>query len=128
MGGRLESRADEDAAPTEAYARGLVVGDFVHTPGLGPLDPKTGEVVGTDVAEQTHRVMRNLGTILAAHGLGFDDVVRSTVRLRCLKRDFTAYNEAYKSYFTQPCPVRMTVGSDLTDILVEIDFVACKAR
>ncbi|MEU0566892.1 Rid family detoxifying hydrolase [Nonomuraea sp. NPDC005983] len=124
---KKELRTTEGAAPVGAYSQGLVVGDFVYTSGMGPLDPATGEVVGEDVAAQTHQVMRNLGAILAAHGLGFDDVVKSTVHLQHLKRDFAAYNEVYKSYFSQPYPVRTTVGSDLMDILVEIDFVAFKS-
>jgi 2-iminobutanoate/2-iminopropanoate deaminase len=128
MSDKQELRTDQGAAPVGAYSQGLVVGDFVYTSGMGPLDAKTGEVTGTDVAEQTHQTMRNLGAILEAHGLGFDDVVKSTVHLQHLKRDFAAYNEAYKSYFTRPYPVRTTVGSDLMDILVEIDFVAYKAR
>jgi 2-iminobutanoate/2-iminopropanoate deaminase len=124
---KKELRTTEGAAPVGAYSQGLVVGDFVYTSGMGPLHPETGEVVGDDVAAQTHQVMRNLGAILAAHGLGFDDVVKSTVHLQHLKRDFAAYNEAYKSYFTQPFPVRTTVGSELMNILVEIDFVAHKS-
>ncbi|MBF8189407.1 RidA family protein [Nonomuraea sp. K274] len=124
---KKELKTSEGAAPVGAYSQGLVVGDFVYTSGMGPLDPHTGEVVGTDVAAQTHQVMRNLGAILAAHGLGFDDVVKSTVHLQHLKRDFAAYNEVYKSYFSQPFPVRTTVGSELMDILVEIDFVAHKS-
>ena len=124
---KKELRTTEGAAPVGAYSQGLVVGDFVYTSGMGPLHPETGEVVGDDVTAQTHQVMRNLGAILAAHGLGFDDVVKSTVHLQHLKRDFAAYNEAYKSYFTQPFPVRTTVGSELMNILVEIDFVAHKS-
>lgn len=125
---KKELRTTEGAAPVGAYSQGLVVGDFVYTSGAGPLDPQTGEVVGgDDVAAQTHQVMRNLGAILAAHGLGYDDVIKSTVHLQHLKRDFAAYNEVYKSYFSQPYPVRTTVGSDLLDILVEIDFVAHKS-
>jgi 2-iminobutanoate/2-iminopropanoate deaminase len=124
---KKELKTTEGAAPVGAYSQGLVVGDFVYTSGAGPLDPQTGEVVGDDVAAQTHQTMRNLGAILAAHGLGFDDVVKSTVHLQHLKRDFAAYNEVYKSYFNQPYPVRTTVGSDLLDILVEIDFVAYKS-
>ncbi|MEV0382089.1 Rid family detoxifying hydrolase [Nonomuraea sp. NPDC050643] len=124
---KKELRTSEGAAPIGAYSQGLVVGDFVFTSGAGPLDPETGEVVGDDVAAQTHQTMRNLGAILAAHGLGFDDVVKATVHLQHLKRDFAAYNEVYKSYFSQPYPVRTTVGSDLMNILVEIDFVAHKS-
>ncbi|MEV4888066.1 RidA family protein [Nonomuraea sp. NPDC050547] len=124
---KKEIRTTDGAAPVGAYSQGLVVGDFVYTSGAGPLDPVTGEVVGDDVAAQTHQTMKNLGAVLAAHGLGFDDVVKATVHLQHLKRDFAAYNEVYKSYFNQPFPVRTTVGSDLMDILVEIDFVAHKS-
>ncbi|MFI9553781.1 RidA family protein [Nonomuraea endophytica] len=124
---KKELRTNDGAAPVGAYSQGLVVGDFVYTSGAGPLDPVTGEVVGDDVAAQTHQTMKNLGAVLAAHGLGFDDVIKATVHLQHLKRDFAAYNEVYKSYFNQPFPVRTTVGSDLLDILVEIDFVAHKS-
>ncbi|WP_062438474.1 Rid family detoxifying hydrolase [Herbidospora daliensis] len=123
-----EIRTTDGAAPVGAYSQGLVVGDFVYTSGMGPLDPETGEIVGADVAEQTHRTMKNLGAVLAVHGLTFDDVIKSTVHLQNLKEDFAAYNEVYKSYFTQPYPVRTTVGSQLMNILVEIDFVAYKGR
>lgn len=123
---KKELRTTEGAAPIGAYSQGLVVGDFVYTSGAGPLDPGTGEIVGDDVAAQTHQTLRNLGAILAAHGLGFDDVVKATVHLQHLKRDFAAFNEVYKSYFNHPYPVRTTVGSELLDILVEIDFVAHK--
>ncbi|MFF3664500.1 RidA family protein [Microtetraspora malaysiensis] len=125
---KREIRTAEGAAPVGAYSQGLVVGDFLYTSGMGPLDPETGEVVGDDVAAQTHRTMQNLGAVLAAEGLTFDDVVKATVHLQNVKEDFAAYNEVYKSYFTPPYPVRTTVGSDLMDILVEIDFVAYKGR
>jgi 2-iminobutanoate/2-iminopropanoate deaminase len=123
---KKELRTTEGAAPVGAYSQGLVVGDFVYTSGMGPLDPVTGEVVGDDIETQTHQTLRNLGAVLAAHGLGFDDVIKATVHLQHLKRDFPRYNEVYKSYFTPPFPVRTTVGSELMDILVEIDFVAHK--
>ncbi|MFE3453451.1 RidA family protein [Nonomuraea sp. NPDC059194] len=124
---KKELRTTEGAAPVGAYSQGLVVGDFVYTSGMGPLDPETGEIVGDDIETQTHQTMKNLGAVLAAHGLGFDDVIKSTVHLQHLQRDFPAYNEVYKSYFTQPYPVRTTVGSELMNILVEIDFVAHKS-
>ncbi|GAA4061788.1 RidA family protein [Nonomuraea soli] len=124
---KKELRTDEGAAPVGAYSQGLVVGDFVYTSGMGPLDPETGQVVGDDIETQTHQTMKNLGAVLAAHGLGFDDVIKSTVHLQDLKGDFARYNEVYKSYFTPPFPVRTTVGSQLMDILVEIDFVAHKS-
>ncbi|TMR42489.1 RidA family protein [Actinomadura geliboluensis] len=123
---KRELRSADSAPPAGTYSQGLVVGDFVYTSGMGPLDPKTGEVVGTDVATQTRQVLANLAAILREHGLGLDDVVKSTVHLQDLHRDFAAFDEVYREHFTQPYPVRTTVGSTLMNILVEIDFVAYK--
>ncbi|MCG5216177.1 Rid family hydrolase [Streptosporangium soli] len=125
---KQEIRTSEGAPPVGAYSQALVVGDFVYTSGAGPLDPKTGEIVGDDVATQTRQTLANLAALLAEQGLTLDDVVKSTVHLQHLKRDFAAYDAVYKEHFARPYPVRTTVGSDLLDILVEIDFVAYKGR
>lgn len=54
-------------APRGHYSQAVVAGDFLYTAGLGPLDPVTRHIVGTDdVAEQTRQVFRNLSAILAA--------------------------------------------------------------
>lgn len=123
---KRELRSSDAPEPLGTYSQGLVAGDFVYTSGMGPIDPKTGEVVGTDVATQTRQVLANLTAILREHGLGLDDVVKSTVHLQDLHRDFAAYDEVYRAHFDTPYPVRTTVGSDLMNILVEIDFVAYK--
>jgi enamine deaminase RidA (YjgF/YER057c/UK114 family) len=47
-----------------------------------------------------------------------------TSHLADLDRDFAAYDAAYQEFFTDPRPVRTTVGSTLNGILVEIDVVA----
>jgi 2-iminobutanoate/2-iminopropanoate deaminase len=123
---KQELRTENAPNPAGAYSQGLVVGDFVYTAGMGPIDPETGKVVGDDVAEQTRQVFKNLAAILAAHGLGFEHVVKSTVHLQELQRDFHAYDAVYREHFSEPYPVRTTVGSQLMNILVEIDFVAYK--
>jgi 2-iminobutanoate/2-iminopropanoate deaminase len=124
MAGKQEIRTGDAPAPAGSYSQGLVAGDFLYTAGMGPTDPRTGEVVGDDVATQTRQVLENLRAILAARGLTFDNVVKATVHLQELRRDFAAYDAVYRSYFTPPFPVRTTVGSDLMNILVEIDLVA----
>jgi 2-iminobutanoate/2-iminopropanoate deaminase len=124
MAGKQEIRTAGAPAPAGSYSQGLVAGDFLYTAGMGPVDPRTGEVVGEDVATQTRQVMENLRAVLDAHGLTLDHVVKSTVHLQELRRDFAAYDAVYRSYFTPPFPVRTTVGSDLMNILVEIDLVA----
>ena len=112
-------------APTPAgpYSQGIVAGGLLFTAGFGPQDPATGDVAPT-VGEQTRQVLRNISAVLAEHGATLDDVVKSTVHLQHLERDFAEFNEAYRELFTEPFPVRTTVGSQLFGILVEIDVVA----
>jgi len=111
-------------APGGAYAQATSANGFFYSAGMGPIDPATGEIVGNDVAEQTRQVMRNLQQLLESEGLGFADVVKSTVHLQDVERDFAAFNEAYQEFFSDGLPVRTTVGSTLLRILVEIDVVA----
>lgn len=110
-------------APAGPYSQGIVANGFLYTAGFGPQDPITGEVP-EGVAAQTRQVLRNLNAVLAEAGATFADVVKVTTHLQHLKRDFDEYNQAYVEFFPAPFPVRTTVGSDLYDILVEIDVVA----
>lgn len=111
-------------APGGAYSQAVAANGFLYTAGMGPLDPATGNVVGDDVGVQTNQVMQNLKLLLEVEDLDFSDVVKATVHLQEVERDFAGFNEAYKSFFTDGLPVRTTVGSTLLNILVEIDFVA----
>ncbi|MFE9243146.1 RidA family protein [Nocardiopsis sp. NPDC006938] len=116
-------QTDNAPVPAGAYSQGVVAGGFLYTAGFGPQDPATGRVAPT-VGEQTKQVLANVAAVLAEHGLTLDDVVKSTVHLENLKADFPEFNAVYEEHFTAPYPVRTTVGSDLADILVEIDVVA----
>lgn len=113
-------------APTPAgpYSHGVVSGGFIFTAGFGPQDPATGEVVPGGVYEQTQQVLRNVQNVLAERGATLNDVVKATTHLQNLKEDFAEYNRAYGEFFDEPYPVRTTVGSQLMNILVEIDVVA----
>ncbi|MGG8797769.1 RidA family protein, partial [Streptomyces lividans] len=121
--GKQAVHTDGAPRPAGAYSQGVVAGGFLFTAGFGPQDPVTG-AVPEGVGAQTAQVLRNVGAVLAARGLSPRDVVKVTAHLQHLRRDFAAYDAAYREFFEEPCPVRTTVGSDLMDILVEIDVVA----
>jgi reactive intermediate/imine deaminase len=108
--------------PAGPYSQGIVANGFFYTAGFGPQDPATG-TVPDGVAEQTRQVLRNIGVVLAERGLTLDDCVKTTVHLADLA-DFAEFNAAYQEFFSAPYPVRTTVGSQLANILVEIDVVA----
>ncbi len=107
------------------YSQGIKAGGFVFVSGQVALDPKTGEMVGADVAAQTERVLQNLQAIVEAAGSDLDRVVKTTVYLRTMN-DFAAMNEVYRKYFKSEPPARATVAvAGLPkDALVEIDVVA----
>lgn len=113
------TRAPQPAGP---YSQGIEANGVFYTAGLGPQDPATGDVADT-VHEQTSQVLRNIQAILAERGLTMDDCVKTTVHLADLA-DFDEFNKAYEQFFTEPYPVRTTVGSQLANIRVEIDVVA----
>jgi 2-iminobutanoate/2-iminopropanoate deaminase len=111
------------ASPVGAYSQGLRAGGFIFVSGQGPLNPLTGQVVGTTIEEQTARVLENIKAILEAGGATMADVVKVSAHLSDLSL-FQRYNTVYASYFPDPKPTRTTVGSHLPGILVEIDAIA----
>ena len=115
------------AQPVGAYSQGLSAGDFVFVSGQGPLDPKTGKVVGNTIEEQTARVLENIKAILEAGDASMADVVKVSAHLSDMSL-FERYNRVYASYFPDPKPTRSTVGSQLPGILVEIDAIAYVSR
>jgi 2-iminobutanoate/2-iminopropanoate deaminase len=109
--------------PGGSYSQGLRAGDFLFTAGTGPWHPVTRQVVGATIEEQTIRTLENLRAVLEAGGASLSDVVKTTVYLSDLGQ-FATFNQVYTRYFPDPKPVRTTVGSQLSGILVEIDAVA----
>jgi reactive intermediate/imine deaminase len=116
-------QADGAPAPGGSYSHGVVAHGFLYTCGMGPVDPVSGKVVEGDITAQTRQVLKNLEAILKTKGATFAQVVKVTTHLQELHRDFAGYDLAYREFLSAPFPVRTTVGSDLINILVEIDFV-----
>jgi 2-iminobutanoate/2-iminopropanoate deaminase len=114
--------------PSGAYSQGIEAGSFLFSAGMGPHDPATGEVVGEAIEEQTARTLENLSGLLGEVGMSLADVVKVTAYLARLEHDFQGYDLTYRSYFSEPYPVRTTVGAQLAGILIEVDVVAIRDR
>ena len=123
---KLKDIATEDApAAIGPYSQAVKMGKWVFCSGQIPLDPASGEIVGTTAAEQAQRVLANLAAVLDAAGAGFKRVVKTTIYLKDLG-DFTAVNEVYAGAFGDHRPARATVEVSRLpkDVLVEIDAIA----
>lgn len=107
------------------YSQAVRVGNMVFTSGQIPLDPATGQMVGTTVAEQTKQVLANLQALLEAAGSDLAHVVKTTVFLADMGQ-FAAFNEVYAIAFPFESPARATVQAARLpkDALVEIECIA----
>ncbi|HEV2115196.1 MAG TPA: Rid family hydrolase [Terriglobales bacterium] len=118
------------APPRGAYSQGWRAGDFIFVTGSGPIDPATGQLAGDSIEQQTEQTITNLAAILEADGASLADVVKVSVHLHDPSL-FPRYNSVYARRFTQPYPVRTTVGSNLgamPGMLIEIDCIAYKPQ
>jgi len=116
---------DRGPKPIGPYSQAVRSNGFLFVSGQVALDPKSGEFVGTDIRQQTERVLENLKAILEAAGVSLHHVVKTTVFLKDMN-DFTAMNETYARFFTAAPPARSTVQAARLpkDALVEIDVIA----
>jgi 2-iminobutanoate/2-iminopropanoate deaminase len=116
---------DRGPKPIGPYSQAIKAGGLVYLSGQVALDPKSGELVGADIRQQTERVIENIKGILEAAGVNLHHVLKTTVFLKDMN-DFAAMNEVYGRYFTAAPPARSTVQVSRLpkDALVEIEVTA----
>ena len=108
------------------YSQAIAFSNLVFTSGQVPLDPQSGQVVGTTIAEQAEQVMKNLGAVLEANGIGFENAVKTTCFLADMA-DFGIFNEIYAKYFTgKPARSCVAVKTLPKGVLCEVEVIAAK--
>lgn len=107
------------------YSQAIKAQGFIFTSGQIPLDPRTGDMVGTNASEQATQVLENLKAVLDAAGANLNDIVKITCFLDSIE-DFGAVNEVFSRYFDGDYPARscMEVGALPKGALVEVEAVA----
>lgn len=106
------------------YSQAKVANGFVYASGQVPLDPATGEVVGTTIEEQTEQIMKNIGAILEAAGVTYENVIKTTCFLAEMA-DFAAFNAVYDKYFTgKPARSCVAVKQLPKNVLAEVEVIA----
>ena len=106
------------------YSQAIAVNGFLFASGQIPLSPADGTIVGATIEEQAEQACKNVGAILAANGLGYEDVVKTTCFLADMA-DFAAFNGVYGKYFTgKPARSCVAVKELPKKVLCEIEIVA----
>ena len=90
------------------YSQAVRAGNTVYLSGQIPLDPKTMDLVGGDIAVQTRRVFDNLRAVCQAAGGDLDKLVRIGIYLTDLSH-FATVNAVMAEYFQAPYPARSTI-------------------
>ena len=120
-------QTDKAPAPVGPYNQGIVAsGSLLFVAGQIPLDAATGELVGTNVAEQTEKSIQNLIAVVEAADSNLAQVVKTSVFLKDMN-DFAAMNEVYAKHFgDEQAPARacVEVARLPKDVLVEIECIA----
>lgn len=122
---RTTVAAPDLTPPVGPFAHGVWAGDLLYASGQVGQDPLTGAIVTGGLAAQTRQAFENIRRVLAAAGLGLDDVIKAHVFLADMN-DFAGMNEIYGTMFEAPFPARTTVQVARLplDALVELDVVA----
>ena len=108
------------------YSQAIEFNNILFTSGQIPLDPATGEFVGTTIEEQAEQVMKNLGAILEANGIDYTNAIKTTCFLAEMA-DVGAFNEVYAKYFTgKPARSCVAVKQLPKNVLCEVEVIAAK--
>lgn len=117
-----------EAAPAAIgpYSQAVMVNDMLYASGQIPVDPVTGEIAGDTIETQAEQVMKNVGAVLQAADMAYENVIKTTCFIADMK-DFAAFNEIYAKYFTG-CPARscVAVKEIPKKVLCEVEVVAVK--
>ena len=120
------NKISTDKAPKAIgpYSQAILCGGMLYTSGQIALSPESGELVGTNIAEQTEQIMKNLSAVLEAAGTSFDNVVKTTCFLADIA-DFAVFNEVYGKYITSaPARSCVAVKSLPKGALAEVEVIA----
>ena len=90
-------------APIGPYSQATIHNSVLYVSGQIAIDPATGELVNSDIEAETHMVLKNLGDILTAEGIGFEHVLKCSVFVKDMNM-FGRINAVYAQYFTGEQP------------------------
>ncbi len=117
---------DQAPAPVGPYNQSVRAGDILFCSGQIAIDPATGGLVQESIEAETHQVMKNIQALLAAAGLSFENVVKSSVFVSDMN-NYSRINAVYAEYFnedTAPARELVEVANLPKFVNIEISVIA----
>lgn len=113
-------------APIGPYSQAIMAGNTLYISGQIAINPATGDLITSAIEEETHQVLKNIGSILHASGLTYEHVVSCTVFVKDMEL-FSRINAVYAAYFSagNPPARALVQVSDLPKhVNIEISAIA----
>ena len=108
--------------PLGPYNQAVIAGNYMFMSGQIALNPKTGDLILNNIADETVQVMENLKAVLDEANLSFENVVKTTIFLSSMD-NFKSVNEVYGSYLTNDtAPARETVEVSKLPVGVNVEI------
>ena len=112
-------------APIGPYSQAVLVNNTLYVSGQIPLNPMNGNLEVESVEIATHRVLKNMKSLIEEAGMTLSNVVKCSIFLKNMD-DFSIVNNVYATYFSENPPARETVqvAKLPLDVPIEISCVA----
>ena len=108
------------------YSQAVMAGNTLYASGAIGIDPETGKFAGEDVQSQCEQACKNVGEILKANGMTYDNVVKTTCYILDMA-EFKDFNEVYAKYFTsKPARSCVAITALPAGALCEVEIIAVK--
>ncbi|MBS3811752.1 MAG: RidA family protein [Halanaerobiales bacterium] len=117
-------KTEKAPAAIGSYSQAVKSGSTVYISGQIPLN-LDGDLILTNITEQTEQVLTNLSAILEEAGGDFSNVVKATVYTDDIA-NFNKINQVYGKYFSENPPARafVEVAALPKGVNVEIEAIA----
>jgi pilus assembly protein CpaF len=103
-GGGEATAAPEVSRLTVGQGRAVTAGGMVYVSSIGPIDPDTGQVMSSEIKDQTRQCLENLKAKLEASGSSLEKVVWANWSLRD-PAEFDTFNEEWVRWFPGDTPI-----------------------
>jgi len=92
--------ADNAPAPVGPYNHSTSHNGVLYCSGQIAINPATGDLVMDTIEDETHQVMKNIEALLAANGIGFEEVLKCSVFVSDMN-NYARINAVYAQYFNE---------------------------
>lgn len=113
-------------APVGPYNQSVKSGNTLYLSGQIAINQATGEMVMGSIEEESHQVMKNIGHVLKAAGMTYENIVKCSVFVSDMNM-YSRINAVYAEYFdeaTAPARELVEVANLPKFVNVEISCIA----